>query len=162
MRSVLVLALMIFVAGCVTTDYNAPATTTVRTTALTTVQPTTIQASTAPAALDVKISFVELPDSVKPNSKFAVKWKVDSNQQKNITHTAVHYGNKSVSGALATEVTPADSGYTDLTAISTDSKIPNEFSLSVFTKSQGTIYARGHVIVDEKNYWTEEKSIKVE
>ena len=147
----LLLVLMLFAAGCVATDYGSQKTT---------VQPTTVQAT----ELDVKVSFADIPATVKPNSKFAVKWKVDSNQQKNVTHTAVHYGNKSVSGDLSTDVAPDKSGYDSLTPeyASGINKIPNEFSTAVVFENKGTVYARAHVIVDGKNYWSDEKSVKVE
>lgn len=124
--------------------------------------PTTPQATAAP--LDVKISFVELPQSAKANDKVVVTWKIESNQQKETSHTSVHYGDKSVSGDLSTDVTPANSGYASLTPeyASSVHKIPNEFSTVVVLENKGIIYARAHVIVDGKNYWSAERSIKVE
>lgn len=155
MKGALLVVLMLFAAGCVTTDYGKPG---VTTTTKADIQPTTS------SLVDVKISFVDIPSTVKPSSKFVVKWGVDSNQQKNITHTAVHYGNKSVQGDLSTDVTPSNSGYPDLTPeyVSGVNKIPNEFNTAMVLENKGTIYARAHVIVDGKNYWSDEKSIKVE
>ncbi|MBI2076307.1 MAG: hypothetical protein HYT72_03620 [Candidatus Aenigmarchaeota archaeon] len=152
MKSALILVLMLFVAGCVTTDYGSQKT--VQTTAPATVA-TTVQAS------DVSISFVELPDSIKPNSKFVVKWKVDSNQGKNITHTAVHYGYESRPGEFSLEKTPQETGYAELTQEFASGKhiIPAIFNSTISPK-QSPIYLRAHVIIDGKNYWTPEKQIK--
>ncbi|MBI4010074.1 MAG: hypothetical protein HY361_02680 [Candidatus Aenigmarchaeota archaeon] len=120
--------------------------------------PTTI-ATPVQQPLNVGISFIEVPASAEPNAKVIVAWKVDSDAKKDIEHTGVHYGSKSIPGDLS-DVAPADSGYPELTAIS-DTVIPNEFSIPLFIQDKGTIYLRAHVAVDDKNYWTEERTITV-
>lgn len=163
MKIVLAMILLVFVAGCVNLEeqLQPPEQKPAQTPALP-VEATPQATPTQP--LDVKISFVELPQSAKANDKVVVTWKIESNHQKEISHTAVHYGNKSVSGDMSTDVTPANSGYASLTPeyASSVHKIPNEFSTVVVLENKGIIYARAHVIVDGKNYWSAERSIKVE
>ena len=159
MRIAFALLLLVFVAGCAGVQQPlAP----VQETQKTAQQQVTPQATQVP--LDVKIYFVNLPTSIKANSKSVVKWKIESNLQKNISHTAMHYGSKSVPEELSTDVAPANSGYPSFTPkyASDVNKIPNEFNTVVVLENKGTIYARAHVIVDGKNYWSDEKSIQVE
>jgi len=155
MKLAVAMMLLVFVAGC-TSTYQLP--------------PETQKPVQAPAQeqatqqLDVKIMFIDLPASIKANSKSVVTWKIESNLQKNISHTAMHYGSKSVPEELSTDVAPANSGYPSFTPeyASSSNKIPNEFNTVVVLANKGTIYARAHVIVDGKNYWSDEKSIQVE
>ena len=155
MKIAFALLLLVFISGCAAPAYQKPLETQK--------SAVTSQGQIAPA-LDVKVYLVDLPATVNANSKFVVKWRVDSNQQKDITHTAVHYGSASVGGALSADVSPANSGYPSFTPeyASGNFKIPNEFSTAMVLESKGIIFARAHVIVDGKNYWSDEKSIQVE
>jgi len=114
--------------------------------------------------VQIKVSFVEVPEKVLQGDKVIVSWKIDSNQQTKTFHTAIHYGKKSTFGLLGTGVKPDDLGYTDLTTefVNRESTIPNTFDTVMSIGYQGTIYVRAHAIVDGKNYWSEERMLVAE
>jgi len=110
----------------------------------------------------VSILYLSSPISAEPGQSFTVEWKVDSNLQTDIIHTAVHYGIVSYPGALSAEITPQDSGYPSTAGLVTSATIPNTFSAAITAQeSETTLYYRAHAIVDSKNYWAEEKTVKV-
>jgi len=147
----IVMVLVVLVVGYVYNSYYTTQTT----------QRTAQTAPTAPQPFALKIAFVKLPDNVNLGGKFEVSWIIDANQKKRTDHTAVHYGYESRPGDLSIDVTPGNSGYPDLVAISGLSEVPNVFSVALVAQDKGTIYLRAHGIFDGKNYWTEEKAIAV-
>lgn len=137
---VLPIALIVFVSGC--TQYQ----------------------STETITPQYSLESIDYPTSVKAGEEFTVSWKVNTNTPTTIKHTAVHYTAKSNPGEYTLDVTPANSGYTSLTAdyASGNFTIPNTFSVKVKTSDAGKLYFRMHAIIDENNYWTPEYSITVE
>lgn len=106
------------------------------------------------------VAIVSAPPSVPLGEDFEVVWRVDSPVQKEIAHTAVHYGANSIPGVLGTEAGPAASGYQFVSLIQKGT-IPGTFTSSIGTRSPGTLYFRAHAIIDGNNYWSPERSILV-
>lgn len=106
------------------------------------------------------IEFIQLPERVAPNEKFVAEWIINSPEPKFIQHTTVHYGYES--RQVTTETTPAMAGYESLTPefASGEYPIPNIFATAAELPKEGTVYMRAHTIIDGKNYWTEEKTVK--
>lgn len=119
-----------------------------------------IREQRAAAAEGPGVTITDAPSSIDAGQTFDVYWRIDSPVQRNIQHTAVHYGTSPVAGDLGTDVAPAASGYPDLTPPKAVT-IPGTFSDTISTSSVGTVYFRAHAIVDGKHYWSDESSILV-
>ncbi|MBI4018330.1 MAG: hypothetical protein HY368_01865 [Candidatus Aenigmarchaeota archaeon] len=106
---------------------------------------------------------VDVPGSVVVNQSFKATWRVESSSRKQITHTAAHFDYMSHGSEFTTETTPAASGYPMLTQDFARGlhSIPDTFTASITPAQEGTLYIRGHAIIDGKNYWTDEKKIEV-
>jgi len=107
------------------------------------------------------IEFTQLPERVAPSEKFIVEWIINTPEPKFIQHTAVHYGYESKQGEFSSETTPAMASYEFLTPefASGEYPIPNMFRSEILVTRKGSLYLRAHVIIDGKNYWTEEKRL---
>jgi len=108
------------------------------------------------------VEMLDYPTSVRPGQVFAVKWRV--NLEGTVPHTSVHWDNVSHAGEFGTNVTPADSGYTDLVTefASGNFTVPAEFEGNATAPSKaGTMYLRGHAIHNGQQYWTDEFTISV-
>lgn len=157
-----ILAVMVLIAGCqpqqkVPEGSGTPIETTP---SAGTQQP--VQPQPQPSEPTIKISIISIPSTAQTGSSFNVGWKIESNEQKSITHTAVHYGTTSSPGALPKDIAPSNSGYPNIAGLVTSATIPFIFSTTINTPSQETIfYLRAHVVVDGKNYWSEEKAVNI-
>ena len=102
----------------------------------------------------VSISIVSAPSTAAAGSQINVSWKVASSKPASTMHTAIHYGYASVASD------PAPSKYPNNSAI-LKGDLPGDFTASISAGSSGTLYYRAHVIVNDKSYWTDEKTISV-
>ena len=97
---------------------------------------------------------VDVPVTVETGSPFKITWKVNSNAEYQIDHTAIHYGPESQSEPLTlTSYTNISNVYGGL--------IPATFSSNITINTPGVIYFRAHAIINNVNYWSEEKRIVV-
>lgn len=109
------------------------------------------------------MSFINISSDVRQDQTFNVVWRVEVEKEQLIKHTAIHYDYESHPGSLRTEIDPAGSGYPNLTEefAQKESKIPANFSAKIISDQAGVLYMRAHSIIDGKNYWSEERSVKV-
>lgn len=103
---------------------------------------------------DYSVEFVSWPSWFITESDFDIEWKVNSVAQKEIMHTAIHYGYTSV----ASPASPSD--YPNGTAV-LNGTIPARFTAKVKLTQPGKVYMRAHAIIDGRHYWSEEKEIDV-
>lgn len=115
--------------------------------------PTETPAITAPVSA-ATIDVLSFPPSVDAASKFSVSWKINSDAQIGIQHTAVHYGTSPVPDAKV----PSD--YPGVTKIQSGT-IPGSFSVELSLPSAGSYYFRAHAIVDGRHVWSGEKVMTV-
>jgi len=107
----------------------------------------------------VGVKVTQYPKEVRPSEKITFTWEVSGSG--NITHTAVHWGNKT--GVEGQRFYGWVEFIKDYARIDPPAKAPKTFTGSITAPSTpGTIYFRGHAIVDGKHYWTEEMTIKVQ
>lgn len=101
-----------------------------------------------------KITIVNSPSSGQTNTPLSFKWKIESNKEIAIPHTAVHYDTRSV---------PSPKTYTDYRSAGRffDGSVPGSFSDSITFQQAGNYYYRIHAVVDGKEIWSEEKSLKI-
>ncbi len=104
--------------------------------------------------LVVRVAALESPSVVDVGEKFMIKWRVDSNKNLNIEHTAVHYGPVSVQDPKS----PSDYRFSSKILSGT---IPGEFAAETAVETYGRLYFRAHAIVEGRHYWSGEKSIIV-
>ncbi|MDO8599421.1 MAG: hypothetical protein Q7S02_04890 [bacterium] len=91
-------------------------------------------------------------------------WEVRAPVGSTATHTAVHWGATSNSGALGTDVTPAASGYPNLLPDYAEGSyaLPRNFTGAATFPTAGTYYYRGHAIIGGLHYWSPEYTIQIE
>ena len=108
---------------------------------------------TEPRASSVPtIDITDAPSRAEAGSPFTVTWKVNSNVEYQTSHTAVHYGPYSESEPLTlTSYSNISNVYGGL--------IPAIFSSDIIVNTPGVIYFRAHIIINDVNYWSKEKSI---
>lgn len=111
-------------------------------------------ATATPVPISASIDVLSAPSSVDAGSKFSISWKVNSDAQTGIQHTAVHYGTSPVPDAKV----PSD--YPGITKIQSGT-IPGTFSVELSLPSAGRYYFRAHAIVDGRHVWSEEKQMTV-
>ncbi len=116
--------------------------------------PTATPTPTPAPTPGISVEVLNAPSSAVAGKSFEVTWKVNSPMQKNITHTAVHYGNESKSEPLTLQ------SYPSLTTPQSGT-IPNEFRANITINTAGVTYFRAHAIVDGMNYWSSEKTITI-
>ena len=100
------------------------------------------------------VEVLNAPSTAAASQGFVVSWRVNSPVQKNIQHTAVHYGSESKSEPLTL------ASYPSLTTAQSGA-IPADFSANITIGKTGIIYFRAHAIIDGTSYWSDEKTITV-
>jgi hypothetical protein len=100
------------------------------------------------------VEVLSAPATAAAGQSFMVSWRVNSPVQKNINHTAVHYGPDSKSVNLTL------SSYPSLTTVQKGT-IPADFSANITIGKTGIFYFRAHAIIDGTNYWSDEKTINI-
>jgi hypothetical protein len=148
-RTIYVLALIaivpsLIISGCVTAPPKVTPTPTG------TPMPTLTPTSTPGYSVEV----LSAPAAAAAGKSFEVSWRVNSPVQKNIPHTAIHYGPDSKSEPLTL------TSYPSLTPVQ-NGTIPADFKANITISKTGIIYFRAHAIIDGVNYWSEEKMITI-
>ena len=100
------------------------------------------------------INIVDAPDAVESGKHFKITWRVASNVEHRVEHTAVHYGPESKSEPLSI------TSYPEISDVKIG-LIPATFSSNITINKPGVIYLRAHVMINNVNYWSEEKIIVV-
>ncbi len=114
-------------------------------------------ATPAPTPVPTESPSVEVlnaPATAVAGQSFEVTWRVNSPVQKNITHTAVHYGPEPKVEPLTLQ------SYPNLTTPQ-GGLIPATFKGNITINTPGVIYFRAHAIIDTVNYWTPEMTVTV-
>ena len=111
---------------------------------------------------DYKVTILNAPTEVTEDQVFAYTWRVDGVPTA-INHTSIHYGSVSNPGVLGKDVAPEDTKYTDLVKdfVKGDYSIPLQFVGNTTITKPGTYYFRGHAIINNENYWTDEYTLTV-
>ncbi len=119
-------------------------------------------AQEAPKA-PIAIMITSAPAVSEPGVEVTLSWKIESELNRTVTHTAIHYDTESHPGNFSTDVTPDASRYPELTKefASGIFDVPSEFNVTIKPREAGKIFYRAHAIFEGKNYWTEEKVLVV-
>ncbi len=109
----------------------------------------------------VSVAITSAPSSARVGDKITFSWGVEG-PSTTIPHTAVHYDYAPHSNVFE-GTTPQGSGYPQFTQDFAQGQfnIPRTFTASITAEKAGTLYYRGHAIVNGEQYWTEEKSIYI-
>lgn len=118
-------------------------------------EPPPAEPQTTPAATPAEgVRVLTAPVFAEAGSSFEVTWRVVSLVEKNIIHTAVHYGPEHNSEPLTLQ------SYPDLTTPQMG-LIPADFRASMTINRTGVTYFRAHAIIDGVDYWSDERTITV-
>ncbi len=115
---------------------------------------TTPTATPVPTPSGISVEILTAPDTAVAGKSFVVTWSVNSQVQKNIAHTAVHYGSEPKAEPLTL------ASYPSLTT-PLGGTIPANFNTSLVINTTGVTYFRAHAIVDGSHYWSPEKMITI-
>ena len=111
---------------------------------------------------DYKVTVIDGPKEVVEDQIFSFTWRVDG-VPATINHTSVHYGTVSNPGVLGKDVAPDATEYADLVKdfAKGSFNVPLQFVGNISITKPGTYYYRGHAIINEQNYWTDENTLVV-
>jgi len=114
----------------------------------------TPQAAGEVQAAKASITMINSPSSFYTNVPVSFIWRVDSDKEIQIPHTALHYDTRSV---------PAPKSYTDyrMAGRFMDGTVPGTFSDSLTILEPGTYYYRAHAVVDGSEVWSDEQTFVV-
>jgi hypothetical protein len=144
---------LLIISGCVSKEpQGTPVPTAIPTAVPTQVVPTATPSPTQQPGISVEV--LNAPENASAGKSFDIIWRVNSPSEKNITHTAIHYGPESKSEPLTL------ASYPILTTAKIG-KIPANFSDKITINATGVTYFRAHAIVDGLNYWSSEKMISI-
>ncbi len=110
------------------------------------------------------IHITRIPGTVNGNEMINIFWEIRSELPLTAIHTAVHYDTESHPGTLTSEDGPENSGYPRLTEeyASGEFFVPEEFTAGfIVPDGAGRVYLRAHTIIEDRNYWTEERIIEI-
>lgn len=112
---------------------------------------------------DYRVSLVNAPAEASVGQTVTFTWKVENGSAVSINHTAVHYGLESNPGELGKEISPTDTTYTDFIKDFANGKytVPLQFVGNTKFTQAGTHYFRVHALINEQNYWSEEKTLEI-
>ena len=123
---------------------------------------TSISASSSPTQLNISspinfnVTITSIPTLAMTNEPIPITWQIDGSGT--TFHTALHYdsiGRKNPAGA-------SDYAYASTYFCTSKScNLPNNFSDAVVINAPGTYFLRAHLVVDGKNYWSDEKTIVI-
>lgn len=108
------------------------------------------------------VYFVSAPESAIIGDFANITWAVGGGDGKT-QHTAIYYDYISHPGKFGTNVTQKSGGYAKLTPDYANGSydLPNIFSAKIQLIQTGTLYYRAHVILDNKDYWTNERNLTI-
>jgi len=105
-------------------------------------------------------SLIEPPSTATSGQAVVFSWRVNAPADSQITHTAIHYSTESQPGIFRLDVTPPNSGYSELTTEYASGNFNEGIFQTTLTVTE-TTYFRAHSIIDGDNYWTEEFMIEI-
>lgn len=114
----------------------------------------------------VTLSITDFPEMIKVGKTSEFTWKIETAIPVVTTHTAIHYGTLSHAGEYADASGPELVGYPKLTGDYLDraSDIPGIFTAKIIAAPDDApaMFARAHVVVAGKHYWSPQIEIKVQ
>lgn len=115
-----------------------------------------------PTIFEYTVSINSLPDEITEGGLATFTWNVNGSNR-TIKTTSIYYGTTANSGNLAKDVLPEKTNYTDFLKeyMNGAYNIPMVFVGNATLSKQGTYYARAYAKIDEKNYWSDERSFTV-
>lgn len=140
---IIVIVLLLMLSGCVGVQPEA--------TPAPTPAPTPAATPEAPGA---GVIIFKAPAAIEAGRSFEISWRVNSEVERNISHTAVHYGFESKSEPLTLQ------SYPNLT-VPQGGIIPANFSASLVINRTGILYFRAHAIIDGAHYWSGERNAAI-
>ncbi len=138
---------VVFVSGCTTNPTGSVV--------------DTGQQTTEQPKEEVSAAIISAPSSARTGDKLIFSWRVEG-PSTTIPHTAIHYDYVPHPNVFE-GTTPEGSGYPKFTQEFAQGQfsIPNTFTASITAEKAGTLYYRGHAIVNGEQYWTEEESVYI-
>ena len=116
----------------------------------------------APSPVTYDIALVSAPSQLMEGDTATFTWYIQGISN-TIRTTAVYFGMTNAPGVLSTTIRPIDTPYTDSTKDFSAGAyhIPLQFIGNVTVRSPGTYYYRAYALIDDKHYWSEERSFVV-
>ncbi|OGG03973.1 hypothetical protein A2W14_05940 [Candidatus Gottesmanbacteria bacterium RBG_16_37_8] len=111
---------------------------------------------------EYKVVILNTPTEVVEDATFAFTWRIDG-LATTINSTSIYYGTASSPGELAKDVKPEDTKYTGFVKdfAKGNYNIPLQFVGNAVIASPETYYLRGYALINNQNYWTEERVLEV-
>jgi len=106
--------------------------------------------------LDLSVSITDAPHEISSNVGFDVGWTVSSNKPKQVQMMELVYGMQSVP-------VPSASAYPNsMLVLPEDGMVPGSFSVHIEpVRVQTILHFRVHLVVEGKDYWSEEKAVRL-
>ena len=106
--------------------------------------------------LDLSVSITDAPHEISSNVGFDVGWTVSSNKPKQVQMMELVYGMQS--GPV-----PSASAFPNsLLVLPVDGMVPGSFSVHIEpVRVQTILHFRVHLVVEGKDYWSEEKAVRL-
>jgi hypothetical protein len=117
-----------------------------------------LQSTTTEAKIPAQI--ISYPSNVKVEDPIKIRWWVIPPKGAKMTHTGIHYGYFSHPGGLIINSDSNVAGYTDI-AVPIHVYQSTDFEVNIIPLKKGTMYFRVHVVIDDQNYWSDERTIIV-
>lgn len=124
----------------------------------------TLKISPSPAASEIAVTVQAPPLNTTARVPTPFTWMVSGPVGKTATYTSVHWGTSSHPEVFGEGVSPQAAGYQNhITDYERGAyAIPRTFSGAATFALPGTYYYRAHAIIDGKNDWSPEYTIRVE
>lgn len=126
------------------------------------VSPSVIPLSPTPTLTEYSIFLENIPQNKTQGDTISFTWKIDG-PKNTIKTTTVYYGTTSTPGKLGKDILPLQTKYSEYLKefINGVYEIPLVFVGNNVVDKPGTYYARAYAVIDDKNYWSEEKTFSV-
>lgn len=117
---------------------------------------------TTPSPIEYKISFIDLPTEIIQGGQATFTWTING-PPKTIHKSAAYFGTISTKGNLTKDVAPAETNYTEISKdfIQGDYLIPITFVGNAQVAAPGKYFVRAYALIDNNNYWSDEKAFTV-
>ncbi|MDO8339123.1 MAG: hypothetical protein Q7T16_00525 [Candidatus Burarchaeum sp.] len=106
--------------------------------------------------LNLSVRITNAPHEISSNVGFDIGWTVSSNKQKQVQTMELRYGMQSVP-------VPSASAYPNsMLVLPEDGMVPGSFSVHIGpVRLQTILHFRVHLVVEGKDYWSEEKAVRI-
>ena len=112
-------------------------------------------------AKGIQFTATSTPQPSKAGEQLRFVWEITAEEGTVALSTAVRYGRESTPGELGKDITPADTTYDRVPTAHVSVLLPDTFTSSLWTGSEGTLYYRFHAVIDGDNYWSDEYSVEI-